>query len=128
MGGELAPEKNTLFVEQLLVEQIMGLVGLAESIETSIADLFDARTDLLRCKSVAIAQDMLVLAGAIDEDWLTIEEEAMVARWKTVGDSGGTQYGPRNAANAKWRAHIIESNEGWLALLIAITIVMVRSL
>ena len=33
MGGELAPEEHALLVEELLVEQVVGLVGLAEGIE-----------------------------------------------------------------------------------------------
>ena len=42
MGRELTPEKNTLLVEQLLVEQVMWLMSLAEGIEASMTDLFDA--------------------------------------------------------------------------------------
>ena len=51
MCRELAPEKDALFVEQLLVEQVVRLVGLTEGIEACIANLLDTRTDLLRTEA-----------------------------------------------------------------------------
>ena len=57
----------------------MGLVSLAESIETRIADLFHSASYLFGRKCMAVTQDVLVFAGAIDKDGLVVEVEAVVS-------------------------------------------------
>ncbi len=80
MGRELAPEQDALLVEQLLVEQVVGLVSLAEGVEAGVAYLLDARTNLFGREGMALAQQVFVLAGAVDEDRRAVEVEAMVGR------------------------------------------------
>ena len=53
MGRELAPEEDALFVEQLLVEQVVRLVGLTESVEACVGDLLHTRADLLGGEGMA---------------------------------------------------------------------------
>ena len=77
----------------------MGLVGLAESVEASVADLFYTGADLLWRKGMAGTKKMLVLAGAVDEDGLTVEVEAVVA---TIA-----QNRPRHVADAEGRTHLV---------------------
>ena len=126
MCRELAPEKDALFVEQLLVEQVVRLVGLTEGIEACIANLLDTRANLFRRKGVAITQEMLVFAGAIDEDWLFVEKESRISG-RTSLTSTTSWNGPRNATDAEGCTHLIESNVGRLTLLVAVTIVVVWS-
>ena len=42
MGGELAPEQDALLVAQLLVKQVVWLMGLSQGVEAGICYLFDA--------------------------------------------------------------------------------------
>ena len=72
MGRKLAPEQQTLFVKQLLIEQVMGLVSLAESIETCITNLLYPASYLFRLEGMTITQDVLVFASAIDKDGLAV--------------------------------------------------------
>ena len=53
----------------------MGLMGLAEGIEACVGDLLHTRTDLFRGEGVAVAQEMFILTGAIDEGGLPVQEE-----------------------------------------------------
>ena len=55
MGRKLAPEEQSLFVKQLLIVEIVRLMGLAESIEAGVSDLFDTRGNLLVGEGVTIA-------------------------------------------------------------------------
>ena len=91
----LAPEEHALLVEQLLIEQVVGLVGLAEGIEAGISDLLHAGADLLWGKGVALAQQVLILAGAVDEHGLSVEVEAVVIfQRRSAGYSCCAMYGP----------------------------------
>jgi hypothetical protein len=67
---------------------------------------------------MAVTQDMLVFAGAIDKNGLTVQVEAVVSIF--------TQYWPRNASDAKRRSYLVEGNEGWFS--VDVTILMVWSL
>ena len=98
MCRELAPEKDSLFVKQLLIEQVMRLMGLAEGIEASIANLLDTRTDLLRRECMTVAQEMFVFAGSVDEGRLSVQEE--LAPPFNVTDTKGCAYFIRGLAIA----------------------------
>ena len=50
---ELAPEEDALLVAQLLVEQMVWLVCLAEGIEAGIGNLLHARANLFGRESMA---------------------------------------------------------------------------
>ena len=109
VGGELAPEEDALFVAQLLIEQMMGLVSLAQGVESGIGDLLHARANLLGCEGVAGTQQVLILAGAVDEYGAAVEVEAVVGgcRCCLAGDVARAEDGPRDAADAEWRAHLV---------------------
>ena len=112
MGRELAPEEDALLVEELLIEQVVGLVGLAEGIEARVGNLLHTRADLLRRESMAVTKEVLVFAGAIDEDGGAVETETVITRRRTVGHGGcastvghgGAGDGPLDAADAEGRA------------------------
>ena len=84
MGGKLAPEKHPLLIEQLSVVEVVGLVGLTESIETGLAYLLDARSYLLVRESVTASEKMFILASAVDEDRFSIEQEPMCVGCRTL--------------------------------------------
>ena len=67
---------------------------------------------------MAIAKEMFVFTGAIDENGLSVEIEAVVAIF--------AQYRPRNASDAKRRSYLVEGNEDWFG--VDVTILMVWSL
>ena len=96
----------------------MWLVSLAESIETRIADLFHSASYLFGRECMAVTQDMLVFAGAIDKNGLTVQVEAVVSIF--------TQYWPRNASDAKRRSYLVEGNEGRFS--VDVTVLVVWSL
>ena len=78
MSGKLAPEENALFVAQLLIEQVVRLMRLAQGIEARICYLFDAGANLFRREGMALAEDMFILTSAIDEDGGAVEVKAVV--------------------------------------------------
>ena len=55
MRRELTPEEDALFVKQLLIEQVVRLMGLSKGIEARIGYLLDAGADLFWREGVAIA-------------------------------------------------------------------------
>ena len=55
---------------------------------------------------MALAQQVFVFAGAVDEDGLPVEVEAVVGGL-TVGRGPLSQHGPRDAAYAEGRAHLV---------------------
>ena len=103
----------------------MWLVSLAQGVEASIGNLLHARAYLLGAEGVALAQQVLVFACAVDEDRLVVEVEAVVARRRTVGSSGGNggcggntaerqtlaEDGPRDTADTEGRAHLIGGDD-----------------
>ena len=126
MCRELTPEEHALLVEELLIEQVVRLVGFAEGVEAGIADLLHARANLFGAESVAVTKNVFVFAGSVDEDRGAVEVEAVVARRRTVGSSGQalTEYGPRNAADAEWRLYFVGSDESGLLLLAFVAVDM----
>ena len=106
MCRKLAPEKDSLLVEQLLIEQVMGLMSLAEGIEAGICNLLDTGADLLWRESMAVAQEMFVFAGSIDESRSSVEEELTPPF--NVTDTKGCTYFIRGLAIAlNYRGKII---------------------
>ena len=126
MCRELTPEEHALLVEELLIEQVVRLVGFAEGIEADIADLLHARANLFGAESMALPQQVFVFAGSVDEDRGAVEVEAVVARRRTVGSSGQalTEHRPRDATDAEWRLHLIGSDESGLLLLAFVAVDM----
>ncbi len=84
VGGKLAPEKHPLLIEQLSVVEVVGLVGLTESIETGLAYLLDARSYLLVRESVTASEKMFILASAVDEDRFSVEQKPMCVGCRTL--------------------------------------------
>ena len=78
MGRELTPEEHSLLVEKSLIVKIMGLMSLSEGIESGIAHHLHARRYLLVAPRMAVAEEMFVVARAVDEYGTTVEEELTV--------------------------------------------------
>ena len=79
MGRELRPPEQTLAVDELLIFQIVRLVGIPEGVEACLLDLFDSCLDLLVAECVALSEQVLVFAHAVDECRLAVQEETLVA-------------------------------------------------
>ena len=78
MCRELTPEQHTLFVEKLLIKEVMGLVGFTESVEAGMANLLHPRPNLLVAEGMTATQQVLVLTGSIDEEGLVVQEKTTV--------------------------------------------------
>ena len=76
--------KNINFVARR--DEVVGLVGLTESIETGLAYLLDARSYLLVRESVTASEKMFILASAVDEDRFSIEQKPMCVGCRTLTD------------------------------------------
>ena len=70
----------------------MGLVGLAEGVEAGIGNLLHPRANLFGAEGMALAEQVLVLAGAVDEGGLAVEHELAP---------------PLNASDAERCAHLV---------------------
>ena len=79
MRRELRPPEDAFAVEQFLIMQVVGLVGIPESIKSKVAHHFHTRLYLLIGESMTLPELMLVFADAINQHRLAIEEKAVVA-------------------------------------------------
>ena len=62
----------------LLIAQVMRLMGITECIESHMLDEPAARIYLLLAEGMALAEEMLIFAHAMQEDGLPVQIEAMV--------------------------------------------------
>ena len=70
--------------------EVVGLMGIAEGIETEVFHQFDAGLDLLVAEGMALTEEVLILTGAVDEDGSAVEPEPLVAVIPGLGPGGGT--------------------------------------
>ena len=78
MCRELTPEQNALLIQQLLIIEIMWLMSLTEGIETCLAHHLDTRGNLLVREGMTLTEEVLVIAGSVDEYRTAIEIESAV--------------------------------------------------
>ena len=69
--------------------QVVGLMGIAEGVETEVFHQLDAGLDLLVAEGMALAEQVLILTSAIDEDRGAVEPETLVAVFPGLGPGGG---------------------------------------
>ena len=99
MCRELRPPEDAVLVDDLLVEKVVGLVGIAEGIEACGHHLLHARLYLLIGEGVALAEEVLVFTHTVDVFRFAVEIEAFVA--VLAGQR------PRDGAEAEWREQVV---------------------
>ena len=102
-------------------------MSLAEGIVAALTNHLYAGSYLLMTEGVACAKEMLIFAGAVDEDRLVVEAEVVVC---CVCRDGIATYGtgPADTADAEGCAHVVEGDEGGLTHWVVIAVVVVGPL
>ena len=78
MCRELTPEQYALLIQQLLVIEIMWLMSLTEGIETCLTHHLDTGGNLLVREGMPLTEEVLVIAGSVDENRTANEIESAV--------------------------------------------------
>ena len=78
MCRELTPEQHALLIQQLLVIEIMWLMCLTEGIKTCLTHHLDTGGNLLVREGMTLTEEVLVIAGSVDENRTAIEIESAV--------------------------------------------------
>ena len=78
MGRELGPPQYSFLVYQVFITQVVGLVGVTESVESGAFHFLYSGVNLRVGKGVALSELVLVLAHSVDEYWLSVQVEAVV--------------------------------------------------